>query len=493
MILDILSANLTTVLIFVIAFLLVWRTLRRPAGNLPPGPWPLPIFGNLLSLGGADSRKSLEALREKYGDVYTLYIGKHPSVYVHGYENVKEVLVTRGDDFVDRPQSLKLVQEAEGKGILFTSGKVWQEQRRFSIQALKDFGFGKHDLQVKIQEEVEVLVNRISDLQGQPFDLHDLIHISVSNVICSVVFGTRFEHDDNEFKTYVDMLDENFRLTETAILGLLIPFSYLLPGDLFHMKRLEENKHILKSFITNLIQAHKESFDPNNRRDFIDAYMREARERQQHDPETTLSEDQLGAVISDLFAAGTESTSTVIRWAALLMLKYPDVQGRVRREIDSVVGGRLPSLADRQHLPFTEATMMEVLRYTDIAMAGHATVRDLTFHGYNIPKGTTVMPCFHCALHDRNYWKHPDIFNPDRFLDDWGHFRKPESFIPFSAGRRVCLGESLARMELYLFFSAILQRFELRLPDGAGEPDLTPVIGITRMPKRFEMIAKLRH
>lgn len=147
-----------------------------------------------------------------------------------------------------------------------------------------------------------------------------------------------------------------------------------------------------------------------------------------------LQEDQLGAVISDLFAAGTESTSTVIRWAALLMLKHPDVQGRVRRELDSVVGGRLPSLADRQHLPFTEATIMEVLRYTDIAMAGHAAVRDLNFHGYTIPKGTTVMPCFHCALHDRKHWKHPDIFNPDRFLDDLGHFQKPETFIPFSAG-----------------------------------------------------------
>lgn len=157
------------------------------------------------------------------------------------------------------------------------------------MQALRDFGFGKNDLQVKIQEEVEVLVDRISDHHGQPFDLHDLIHISVSNVICSVVFGTRFEHDDNEFKTYVDMLDENFRLTETAILGSLIPLSYLLPGDLFHMKRLEENERILKSFITNLIQAHKESFDPNNRRDFIDAYLKEAEERQQYDPETTLS------------------------------------------------------------------------------------------------------------------------------------------------------------------------------------------------------------
>lgn len=116
MMFDILVENVTTLLVFVTVFLLVRRTLWRPPGNLPPGPWPLPIFGNLLSLGGADSRKSLEALREKYGDVYTLYMGKHPSVYVHGYENVKEVLVTRGDDFVDRPQSLKLVQQGGGKG-----------------------------------------------------------------------------------------------------------------------------------------------------------------------------------------------------------------------------------------------------------------------------------------------------------------------------------------------------------------------------------------
>ncbi|XP_039880858.1 cytochrome P450 2D3-like isoform X4 [Simochromis diagramma] len=122
----------------------------------------------------------------------------------------------------------------------------------------------------------------------------------------------------------------------------------------------------------------------------------------------------------------------------------------------------------------------------------HRTTTDTELMGYSIPKGTMIIENLTSVLSEEGQWKFPHEFNPENFLDDKGEFVKPEAFMPFSAGPRMCLGEGLARMELFLIMVTLLHKFKFIWPEDAGEPDFTPVYGITMTPKPYDMKVQLR-
>ncbi|XP_046558222.1 cytochrome P450 2D27-like [Haliotis rubra] len=192
-------------------------------------------------------------------------------------------------------------------------------------------------------------------------------------------------------------------------------------------------------------------------------------------------------VVADLFIAGTETTATTIRWTLVYLLHNPEVQEKCFREIQEHIGQRRrPSMKDKSSLPNVEATILEVLRRADIGPASlpHAVSHDVQFRGYTFPKEATVIVMLDSVLQDPDVWGDPDNFRPDRFLDDNGKVIKKEEFIPFSLGRRVCLGESMARMELFLFLTTMIQRSKFVPVDGQM-PSLDGVIGLTHSPKPF--------
>ncbi|XP_047372219.1 vitamin D 25-hydroxylase isoform X5 [Sciurus carolinensis] len=198
--------------------------------------------------------------------------------------------------------------------------------------------------------------------------------------------------------------------------------------------------------------------------------------------------------VGELIIAGTETTTNVLRWAILLMALYPSIQGQVWKEIDLIVGpNRKPSWDDKCKMPYTEAVLHEVLRLCNVVPLGifHATSEDVVVRGYSIPKGTTVITNLYSVHFDEKYWKDPEVFHPERFLDSRGRFVKREALIPFSLGRRHCLGEHLARMEMFLFFTTLLQRFHLHFPHEVV-PDLKPRLGMTLQPQPYLICAKRR-
>nr|XP_045001928.1 vitamin D 25-hydroxylase isoform X3 [Jaculus jaculus] len=198
--------------------------------------------------------------------------------------------------------------------------------------------------------------------------------------------------------------------------------------------------------------------------------------------------------VGELIIAGTETTTNVLRWASLFMALYPNIQGQVQKEIDFTLGsGKKPSWDDKCRMPYTEAVLHEVLRFCNIVPLGifHATSEDALVCGYSIPKGTTVITNLYSVHFDEKYWKDPDIFYPERFLDSSGCFSKKEALIPFSLGRRHCLGEHLARMEMFLFFTTLLQRFHLHFPHGLI-PNLKPRLGMTLQPQPYLICAERR-
>ncbi|XP_064600805.1 cytochrome P450 2J6-like [Liolophura sinensis] len=488
---DVLCTNVAAVAVVVLVLLVFFlRSTSRPA-HQPPGPTPWPVIGNFPSLRG-DLFTALQKLRSQYGDIYLLYMGSKPAVFVHGRENLQEVLVTRGDEFADRPKLLFSETLSKGKGVGCASGEPWKEQRRFALQTLRDFGFGKVSLEGRVIEEIEVLVECLTSTKESTFPIGKLIHTSVGNVICSLVFGDRFQHDDPKFVAYMSSIEKNFE--DVGFAGPLnfIPWLKYLPGDFFNFKKVMNNVEVLESFTSDQIQHHKDTFNPDEPRDFIDAYLSEMYKAQEKNPHTTFEDEQLLKVIGDLFVAGTETTSTTLQWALLYMINYPAVQTKVRAEIHSVIGrGRFPTMADRKHMPYMEATLMEVQRCADITPLSvpHAASQDTSLAGYAIPKGTIIMTPLISLHKDPQVWKDPEVFDPSRFLDSDGNIVKSDNLLPFSAGKRVCLGESLARMELFLFLTSMLQRFVFKAPEGVTSLSEKAVIGITRQPPAYNLRA----
>ncbi|KAM9305500.1 cytochrome P450 2K1-like [Gastrophryne carolinensis] len=247
-------------------------------------------------------------------------------------------------------------------------------------------------------------------------------------------------------------------------------------GNLFGVhKEIMQNMDELNEFILKHINHHKQEYDANNLSGYIDAYLMK-QEQESSKTETYFDDDNLVYTVLDLFAAGTETTSTTLCWAIFLMMKYPDIQKKVQEEIrEHIKPGQMPSMDARRNMPYTDAVVHEIQRFANIIPlnVSHTTPKDVYFQGYCIPKGTEVVPLLTSVLYDKTQWKSPDEFNPNNFLDDAGKFVKNDAFMPFSAGRRACVGESLVKMELFLFFTGLLQSFTFYPAPGVSREDLS--------------------
>uniref|UniRef100_A0A672Z3Q6 Uncharacterized protein n=1 Tax=Sphaeramia orbicularis TaxID=375764 RepID=A0A672Z3Q6_9TELE len=470
--------DVKSLLIFVAVFILIADLIknRRPA-SFPPGPRMFPIVGNMLST---------VFIKVTYGDVYSLRMGQRFVVVVNGFDAVKEALITQGDSFAERPVLALQLDMFKGLGLLFTNGNTWREQRRFALFTLRNFGLGKKSLEPVILDEFTHCAQEITGYKGKPFYPHLIINNAVSNIICSLVFGHRFEYDDEKFKGMIEMCEK----VEPFLLQLYNSFPHLmrrLPGPHKTLQNIWED---VKKFIREELQDHKQNWDPSDQRDYIDCYLNEI-QMTKGQTDSTFDDANLVACVLDLFVAGTETTSTTLRWAFLYMAKYPEIQEKVQAEIDTVIGqSRQPSMEDRANLPYTDAVIHEIQRIGNIVPLNlpHSTTREVQLGGYTIPKGVTVVPNLTSVLFNKNDWETPHTFNPGHFLNEEGKFVKPAAFIPFSAGKRQCLGESLAKMELFLFFTSFMQRYTFSMPVGV-KPVFDYHLGATRAPLHYELCA----
>uniref|UniRef100_A0A673GK54 Cytochrome P450, family 2, subfamily AE, polypeptide 1 n=1 Tax=Sinocyclocheilus rhinocerous TaxID=307959 RepID=A0A673GK54_9TELE len=458
--------------------------------NMPPGPFPLPLIGNVLNIGFTDP---LGSFQRRYGDVSTLYLGNNPCILLTGYESFKEAFVEQADIFTDRPYFPIIDKLSKGKGLIFSSGHMWHQQRRFALAALKYFGVGKKTLENSILQECRFLCDSIQ-LQTPFFLSQTRFHLvtdAVANIICGLVFGHRFEYDDHKFHLIQEYLDDVFQLPISNWGRLYNQFPTLmsmLPGK--HQTAFASMSK-LKPFLQEEIIKHKEERDPSNPRDYIDCYLDEI----EKDSEAEFTEENLIYCVVDLFGAGTETTSNTLRWALLFMVKYPEVQEKVQSEIDQVIGQtRQPLMDDRTNLPYTYAVLHEIhvrqhyyLHASQNGQQGHDSRRTSHFEGHFI-FGVMVLPLLKSILQDKNENSTPYEFNPAHFLDENGKFLKKDSFIPFSIGKRLYPGEQLARMELFLFFTSLMQCFTF-LPLEGRTLSLKGTIGVSSGPEPFQIRA----
>ncbi|XP_049630564.1 cytochrome P450 2J2-like [Suncus etruscus] len=457
-----------TLLLGAIAFLFFAYVFRkqRPK-NCPPKPSSLFMLGSFFRLDFEKSHLQVQQIVKKYGNIISLPFGGMHIVLLTGLPLIKEALVHQDQHFISRPMTPIRERSFKRKGLAFSSGQIWKEQRRFTLTTLRNFGLGKKGLEERIQEETYYLVQSIREENGQPFDPHFKINNAVSNIICSVTFGERFEYQDEKFQELLRMMDEVIHLETSAwcqFYNILPRIFDLLPGP---HQTLFKNWENMKLFVAEMIENHRRDWNPNETRDFIDAYFKEM-EKHKGNITSSFDEENLIYTTLDLFLAGTETTSTTLRWALLYMTLHPDIQEKVHAEIDRVIGQvQHPSMALRESMPYTHAVVHEVQRMGNIVPLNvpREVTADTNLGGYYLQKGTMVLTNLTALHSDPAQWATPDTFNPEHFLEN-GQFKKREDFLPFSIGKRNCLGEQLARAELFIFFTTLLQKFTFRPPDN---------------------------
>ncbi|XP_070183745.1 cytochrome P450 2J4-like [Littorina saxatilis] len=270
-----------------------------------------------------------------------------------------------------------------------------------------------------------------------------------------------------------------------ATLANLFPWLQVLPPMKKAQDKVFGRIDKVYEFVKERISDREENFDADVIRDFVDLYH-----AKRQDDTHNLCEKNLICMIMDLFGAGSETTSTSLTWHVLYMLHNPDVMTKCQGEIDTVVGrGRPVKLADKANLPYVEATIMEVLRLSNIALLTlpHALNNGGEFRGYKFPPRTLVVANLKSVHVQQDKWDQPDLFNPQRFLLDDGTVNRKLPLVAFGMGPRMCAGELLAKQELFLFFANLLQRFHFRPATSSQLPSLNGILGITNSPELFQV------
>ncbi|XP_063801805.1 cytochrome P450 2J6-like [Pseudophryne corroboree] len=483
----------TALILGLILLVILWRKLSRPKG-FPPGPPALPVVGNLLQMDFSNPLKNISEFSEVYGPVYSIYLGFTPAVVIRGLKGLKEVLVNKGVDFADRPQNRMAETISGTRGLINAPyGQAWKEHRRFTLSTLRNFGLGKKSMEERICEESTHLIQELKKNSDEQIDPHLIIDNAVSNIICFIVFGRRYDYDDSTFREILDLVHENMSMAISFWSQLYIAFGFVKYLPLPHQK-IFRNVKIIYGFLRRVLEEHKTSRVSGEPRDYIDCYLEELDKEQQDSNKSTFSDENLFTCVDDLFIAGTETMAASLEWSFLYMMMYPDIQDKCREEINKIRGDREHlDYEDRVRMPYTQAVLQEVQRFASVVPLGvaHSPVREVQLYGYTIPKGTLIITDLSSLHYDESQWKYPHEFNPENFLNKEGELEKVDSFLPFSAGPRSCLGENLARMEIFLFFTNVLTHFKLCWPDPKSPPDSTPLFGVSHYPKRYRMRLEL--
>lgn len=335
-------------------------------------------------------------------------------------------------------------------------------------------------IESRMSTQTKKLVRFIEKQDEKPFDPADCLMRCLADVICGITFGEGYDTSVPELNKLLQSnisIYANFDDAQLAAILDFFPLAKYLPLKVYDrfLQPFFENYNIIRKFL----QERKDNFDPDQHvKDFISGLLHAKHEAQcENDEETAalLSDDYFLCNIEEMFVGGYESTGTTMKWTIAFLVNYPKYQEDIQSQIDEQVGERAPSLNDRASLPLLQATIMETLRVGNVVptLVPHLTLTDTTLCGYRVPKDALVLPNVESVHLDPKCWENPTEFNPYRHINEDGKLITNQgNFYPFGAGRRVCAGESLAKVELFFFLSWLLQKFTFVAEEDGCPPNL---------------------
>ncbi|ODN01944.1 Farnesoate epoxidase [Orchesella cincta] len=469
-----------TVWIFIVVAVLAYFVLKPKKRTINlPGPWGLPIVGNAFQIGKR-MHITMAKWGMKYGPMCKVKLGPMEVVVISDQHVAKEMLAM--DAFVGRTTPPEFVlYEGETVGIIGSEGELWEQQRRFVVRQLRDFGFGKSSMESIIMEEVNELGERLAAFKGEPItNMKSFLSLATVNSLWSIVAGTRYSQDDPKLRALAHRLSGAFNdAGENAGALFLMKWLKHIAPEFCGYNGIRRMFADLAEFVSKTIQEHKNTFQEDSPRDFIDVYLKEIKSTT--DPSSSFH----GAE-----AAGADTMASTLNWAILHIINNPEILRKLQAEIKEVTGNSRPvSFSDRPKMPYTLAMINEMLRLT-LSPFGvpHCVLNDTEYKGVFLPKGTIIMINLHFLHHDPRVWGDPENFRPERFLTpNEKSLVKNEYLNPFMVGRRQCPGESLARDTIFLFLVNLVQKFDI-LKEPSSEVDLEPEIGFLLQPKPYKAV-----
>ncbi|XP_072574443.1 cytochrome P450 1A1 [Paramormyrops kingsleyae] len=506
------SVSVSESLLVMVTVCVVYLLLQVLRKDIPkglqrlPGPKPLPIIGNVLELG-RNPHLSLTAMSERYGPIFQVQIGMRPVVVMGGSDVIRQALIKQGEEFSGRPDlySFQFINNGESLAFSTDLAGVWRTRRKLAMNALRSFSNIASTtsnysckLEEHISREAEYLIRRISSVMeaSGSFDPFRHIVVSVTNVICGMCFGRRYSHDDQELLSFVNLSDEFNQVAGSGNPADFIPFLRFLPSGT--MKTFQDINVRFNTFVEKIVRDHYINYDKNNIRDITDSLIDHCEERKlDENSNIQVSDQKIVSIVNDLFGAGFDTVSTALSWAVVYLVAHPDIQEKLYQELQERVGmNRTPCFSDKANLPLLEAFILEIFRHSSFLpfTIPHCTTKDTSLNGYFIPKNTCVFINQWQVNHDPALWKDPSSFCPERFLNADGmavNKLEAEKVLVFGLGKRRCVGESIARSEVFLFLAILLQK--LNFHGKAGHTlDMTPEYGLTMKHKRCQLCATLR-
>lgn len=469
-------------LLFLTFIYIFWKKRER---RIPPGPTRLPLLGSIpfLTIKKGLSDWVLDEAVTKH-KIATVGLGPRIIYVINDYVVAKELL--NKEELTGRHLGEFAIAHRgfNGKryGIFMNEGKQWLNQKRFGLKTLKDLGFGRQSLEQLMNIEFEEMLNKFLSTK-EDFLLGIDFNVPIINILWQLVAGKRFDEDDPEGMEMVASVNGTFKdFLKMNFLPLIILKTFS------KITSYEENVKIFniqKGYIFKQIEEHEKTRDPEHPRDFIDVYLH-AIENDIDGSEFT--KEDLATSMLDFLHAGTETSSTTLKWIVLYLTIYPDVQERCRKEIVSLIGSSLCSVSDMINLPFVQATISEVLRISRLAplSLGQRNLVATNIDDFSFPAGSLFFANLSYIMMDPDKFFQPELFNPDRFLGPTGRYEKKERMVSFGIGKRACVGELLARNEVFLFTVNLIQKLRFLPPDNHPAPDCANYhCSVTSVPDDF--------
>lgn len=419
-----------------------------------PGPRELPWLGSARPFV-ANPPGFLNQLADQYGDIVYFTAFGIRFYLLTSPDLVREVLISNKDAFVKADRDVAILSKSIGMGLVTAEGDYHKRQRKlvqpaFHMQRIQTYG------QIMVEYTNQLLDKWHVD---QTRDVAE----DMRTVTMTIVAKSLFDADPNTMAGTVERVGQAIEeVQEIANADFTSPF--LMPEWLptSRNRRSKAARQVLDDTINGIIKARRANGNGHikDTGDLLSMLL-----LAQDEAGGSMTDEQVRDELVTLFVAGHETTSNTLVWTWYLLSQHPDVEARLHAEVDEVLNGRSPTLADLPHLPYTLMVIKEAMRLYPPAwvLNGRQALSDTTIGGYHIPRNSIVFIAPY-AIHRRpQFFPNPEQFDPQRFTSEREKELPRYAYIPFGTGPRICIGNSFAMMESQLIIATIAQRYRLHL------------------------------